>query len=565
MKYQLPPPLGHAVPVSKEHAISVHFPAWADVAGYGAGKAEVSEALQNGYPRTFLHKCVREFFDTCIRNLPTPAESIAVFPDYDSAADCRSFLLDKTLNPDGAVDEKDTSLFAVKLSKGPSQSEVDFSYIPQLYAVTHPHSAESVKMTFWRLNGRGISSRLAKQCLQCIEFQLEPTAGPLQDSPSTRDLALYETLRKRVADLLSRAPIDATKNTLPTSNDVYLSASGMAALYHVNQALLRWRSDDIVMLGFPYELSIKMIETIGVPYHLYSYGLDKDIDNLEALLIERAKEGRKIQSVWCECPNNPVLRTPDMHRVRDLANKYDFVFVVDDTIGSAANIDVSDVADVIVTSLTKNFSGYADVLGGCVTLNPKFPHYQELSTVFAATHVNNLYAEDAIQLELNSRNYLERFTQQNRTAAYLIDFLHPYIADPSSGLNAIYSPRVCWSRENYCSFMRPATEEFEPGFGSVFGVDFENVEQAAAFFDNFPVCKGPSFGANVTIALPYVQLVMQNQKEWAKGHGLNETLIRISIGLEDPELLLGHIKRALQAANDAKTQCCSTCQEHDLH
>jgi cystathionine gamma-synthase len=299
----------------------------------------------------------------CLRNLPTPAESIAVFPDYYSAGDCRAFLIDKKLNPDGAVDEKDTSIYAVNLSKGPSQSEVDFSYIPQLYAVTHPRSAEGQKMTFWRLNGRGISSRLAKQCLGCGQCQLEPIAGPLEGSPSTQDLPLYDTLRKRVADLLSRAPINP-KKPLPTSNDVYLSASGMAALYHVNQSLLRWRSDDIVMLGFPYELSIKMIETIGVPYHLYSYGLDKDIDNLESLLITRAKEGRKIQSVWCECPNNPVLRTPDMRRVRDLANKYDFLFVVDDTIGSAANIDVSDVADIIVTSLTKNFSGYADVLGG---------------------------------------------------------------------------------------------------------------------------------------------------------------------------------------------------------
>jgi cystathionine gamma-synthase len=286
-----------------------------------------------------------------------------VFPDYDSAADCRSFIMDKNLHADEAVDDKDTSLFAVKISKGPSQSETDFSYIPQLYAVTHPHGAEAQKMTFWRLNGRGISSRLAKQCLQTMDCQLVPVAGPLQDSPSTRDLPLYDTLRKRVADLLARAPINPDK-ALPTSDDVYLSASGMAALYHVNQSLLRFRRDDIVMLGFPYELSIKMIEMIGVPYHLYSYGLDKDIDNLEALLIERAKEGRKIQSVWCECPNNPVLRTPDMHRVRALADKYDFLFVVDDTIGSAANIDVTDVADIIATSLTKNFSGYADVLGG---------------------------------------------------------------------------------------------------------------------------------------------------------------------------------------------------------
>lgn len=185
-------------------------------------------------------------------------------------------------------------------------------------------------------------------------------------------------------------------------------------------------------------------------------------------------------------------------------------------------------------------------------MNPYFDHYNELSAIFAATHVNNLYAEDAIQLELNSRNYLERFTQQNRTAAYLIDVLFPYIADPNSPLTAIYSPRVCWSRKNYCRFMRPATDEFEPGFGSVFGVDFDSNVTASAFFDNLPVCKGPSFGANVTIALPYIQLVMQNQKDWARGHGLNETLVRISVGLENQEVLLRHIKKALQAANEAK-------------
>ncbi|OAA35705.1 Cys/Met metabolism, pyridoxal phosphate-dependent enzyme [Beauveria brongniartii RCEF 3172] len=571
-KFQSPPPLGHAVPPSKEHAISVHFPAWADVAGYGAGSKEVTESLQNGYPRTFLHKYVQEFFKLCLRDLPPSVESIAVFPDYNSAVDCQSFLLNKTLNPEGAVDETDTSLFAVQLSRGPSQSEADFSCIPQLYAVTHPRRAEAVKMTFWRLNGRGISSRLAKQGLQCSKCQMTSVTGSLPAPPSTHRLLAYDTLRKRVANLLSRAPINTNK-PLPGSNDVYLSASGMAALYHVNQALLRWRSADIVMLGFPYELSIKMIEMVGVPYHLYSFGTDRDIDNLEELLIARAKEGRKIQSVWCESPNNPVLRTPDMLRVRALADKYDFLFVVDDTIGGAANIDVTDVADIIATSLTKNFSGYANTLGGSrltgqidsVVVNPNFHYYQELTTVLTATHVNNLYAEDALQLESNSRNYLERFTQQNKTAAYLIDFLFPYVADPKSALTTIYSPRVCWSRENYCKFMRPATEEFEPGFGSVFGVDFETTVQASAFFDNLPVCKGPSFGANVTIALPYVQLVMQKQKEWARGHGLNETLIRISIGLEDPEVLLEHIKGALQAADEAKLQGYSNGKAHDLH
>ena len=97
--------------------------------------------------------------------------------------------------------------------------------------------------------------------------------------------------------------------------------------------------------------------------------------------------------------------------------------------------------------------------------------------------------------------------------------------------------------------MRPKTSDFAPGFGGVLAVSFKTVTAAAAFFDNLEVYKGPSFGANVTIAIPYVQLVFQKEKDWASSHGLDETLVRISVGLEDKEALLGCVKTALQAAD----------------
>jgi cystathionine gamma-synthase len=48
--------------------------------------------------------------------------------------------------------------------------------------------------------------------------------------------------------------------------------------------------------------------------------------------------------------------------VRKLADKYDFVVVVDDTIGSSSYVDVLGVADVVITSLTQSFNSFADVL-----------------------------------------------------------------------------------------------------------------------------------------------------------------------------------------------------------
>lgn len=71
-----------------------------------------------------------------------------------------------------------------------------------------------------------------------------------------------------------------------------------------------------------------------------------------------------MQAIWCECPSNPLLRTVDLQRLRQLANQHEILVVVDDSIASFANVNLLDVADIIVSSLSKYFSGYADVMAG---------------------------------------------------------------------------------------------------------------------------------------------------------------------------------------------------------
>lgn len=57
-----------------------------------------------------------------------------------------------------------------------------------------------------------------------------------------------------------------------------------------------------------------------------SASTESDIDELERILIEKSRMGQKIQSVWCECPNNPMLRTANLERVRKLADETWFHF-----------------------------------------------------------------------------------------------------------------------------------------------------------------------------------------------------------------------------------------------
>lgn len=78
----------------------------------------------------------------------------------------------------------------------------------------------------------------------------------------------------------------------------------------------------------------------------------------------RCNEGGKYLAVFCEFPGNPLLKSPDLRRLRSLADHHDFAIVVDETIGNFMNVNVLPYADVVVSSLTKVFSGDSNVMGG---------------------------------------------------------------------------------------------------------------------------------------------------------------------------------------------------------
>lgn len=118
---------------------------------------------------------------------------------------------------------------------------------------------------------------------------------------------------------------------------------------------------------FPYTDTLKILEKWGPGCHFFGHGLDNDIDDLEVLLQEQsAKDPSKppILALFTEIPSNPLLRCADLPRLRALADKYDFLIVIDETIGNFVNVEVLPYADIVVSSLSKVFSGDSNVMGG---------------------------------------------------------------------------------------------------------------------------------------------------------------------------------------------------------
>ncbi|KAJ2811268.1 Cystathionine gamma-synthase, partial [Coemansia furcata] len=235
-------------------------------------------------------------------------------------------------------------------------------------------------------------------------------------------------LRRRIAGALSeeeqRQGAQVERNvTGLTSDDVYLVATGMSAVYYTHLALLGMRGGKSVCFGFPYTDTLKILEKFGPGAYFLGHGEGSDYDELEHLLERHAKSQDPIQAIFTECPSNPLLKTADLSRLRELADRYAVALVVDETIGSFANVDVLGWADVVVSSLTKVFSGDSNVMGGSIVLNPNRALYFPLRAAMDTVFEDLMWCEDAVFLERNSRDFMKRVPAINRNALAVAEML----------------------------------------------------------------------------------------------------------------------------------------------
>jgi cystathionine gamma-synthase len=407
---------------------------------------------------------------------------------------------------------------------------------------------------YWIHSGNAISSRLAEACLQHIESLKElPSDSP---DAEVKEGAAHGKLRERIAELIERAPAGPVREKKVEKEDVYLFKTGMTAIWAPHQYLLS--SDKFngttVLFGFAFHSTIHVFECWGPGVKFFGRGDAEDLDALEVFLKEEKKEGRKVHALWTEFPANPLLTSPDLTRLRKLADEYNFVLAVDDTIGSFCNVDVLGEADMVVTSLTKSFSGYADVMAGSVVLNPSSRIYPELKSLFEKNYVNDFYIGDAEVLEENSRDYMSRSTILNNNAEKLVEYLQSLTSDPKSSVTKLYYPSVNPTAANYQARMRQKTSDFTPGYGCLFSVEFDTVERAKAFYDNLNVHQGPHLGAHLTLAIPYAKALYLKELDKVAPYGMKETQVRIAVGLEETEILLEEFRIALKKADALKVK-----------
>jgi len=387
--------------------------------------------------------------------------------------------------------------------------------------------------------GRNLNAEYAAKAKRAIRRRI---SGCLtEDSELDDALAASNSLQQKVQQS-DHTESERFRNV--SEDDVYLYPTGMSAIFNAHQLVMeeaRIRGKPplkSICFGFPYIDTLKVLEKWGPGAKFYGNGTDEDLDDLE----QRLKDGERFAALFTEFPSNPLLRSPNMARIRELANKYDFVVVVDETVGNYINISVLPHADVVVSSLTKIFTGECNVMGGSLVLNHSQRLFQNLKNALQQQYEDNYWAEDAVFMERNSRDFVSRIERINVNAEGLANAL-----SKSPFVKEVYYPNLVPSKKYYDACKTP-----NGGYGGLLSVTFHNIEHAPIFFDNLATQKGPSLGTNFSLSCPFVLLAHYNELDWVRQFGVDPYLVRISIGLEEPAEMIAICDKALKAITESQ-------------
>ncbi|KAI9685276.1 MAG: hypothetical protein M1822_004649 [Bathelium mastoideum] len=590
--------VGETIPALTPHAVSVSLPTWSSNVGYEEGEEWVLSKMKTGYPRFFINKSIERFADAIAKKHGIPGEKAMLVPSRAIAQRCLDFI--RSQYP--IVQSSKFRILDFVPNSTAAQADSPPKVLPRVTAVIFPEQCFPAAKTFWQHSGDGISSRRAEFCHKAFidgtllekgnaENAALMSKGPrrYQKHPSVdrKDLSkesLNEdvngasdgqehvqfveerfgrnldvarsnnaklAVRRRIAGSLTAdvepevalnlAPDEGRRRNVAgfSEDDIYLYPTGMSAIFNTHRSMRKARGEmKSIDFGFPYIDTLKVLEKFGPGCVFYGLGESSDLDDLE----KRLEDGERFLALFCEFPGNPLLKTPDLARIRRLADKYDFGVVVDETIGNFLNVHVLPYADVVVTSLTKIFSGDSNVMGGAAMLNTKGRYYGLLKQTWQAEYEDNYWPEDAIFLERNSRDFVSRIDRVNHNAETICDILraHPQIKQ-------VNYPKYSSTRHFYEACRNPTG-----GYGGLLSCTFYSLPEAVAFYDNLDTAKGPSLGTNFTLASPFVILAHYNELDWAESYGAERNLIRFSVGLEEEEELTRKFRKALGAMEKAK-------------
>lgn len=310
-------------------------------------------------------------------------------------------------------------------------------------------------------------------------------------------------------------------------------SSGMAAISAAIMTVAG-AGDHVVALESMYSTTTSLLNHLEDRFGLEVTYVDATRpENYEAAIKENTR------LLWIETPSNPVLNITDISAVAEIARAHGIVAVADNTFATPFNQNPLDLGvDAVVHSATKYLGGHSDLTAGLLAGRTEIVEEARLKTT--RYFGGNIAPQVAWLLMRGIKTLAVRMRQHNLNASAIANMLldHPKVRSVSyPGLGS-----------------HPGNETAKRqmrGFGGMVSFDVGGADNGRRFVNGLTLCSiATSLGGVETIVQHSASMTHASlSPEERERAGISDGLIRMSVGIEDPDDLIEDISKALENCN----------------
>ncbi|MCY7410218.1 MAG: cystathionine gamma-synthase [Chitinophagales bacterium] len=351
------------------------------------------------------------------------------------------------------------------------------------------------------------------------------TSTYVQEAPGKHKGYEYARTQNPTRDVLQE-----NLAALENGNHALCFASGLAATDAVVKLLNSGDevicSDDVY--GGTYRIFTKVFERYGIKFKFIPL---TDASDFAKHITPATK------MVWLETPSNPMMSIIDIEEIASIAHQTDMLVCVDNTFASPYLQNPLDMgADIVIHSVTKYLGGHSDVVMGALVMNQEqiFEQLKFLQNACGAIPSPH----DCFLVLRGVKTLHIRMDRHCVNAAKVVDFLlsHPKV-------DKVYYPGIP-SHKNHLIAKKQMR-----GFGGMisFTLKGNNIDDAMKVLSGtklFSLAESLG-GVESLIGHPASMTHASIPKEEREQRGLLDSLIRLSVGIEDVGDLIGDLQQAI--------------------
>ncbi len=307
-------------------------------------------------------------------------------------------------------------------------------------------------------------------------------------------------------------------------------ATGLAATDAVMKLLKP--GDEVLasndLYGGTYRIFTKIYQEFGIRFHFVKIQSGADV---EPYLNSKTK------LIWIETPTNPLLQIVDIASVGEVARSKGILFAVDNTFATPfLQNPLSLGADIVMHSLTKYMAGHSDVVMGALVVKDDELH-QKLAFIQNASGATP-GPMDCFLVLRGLKTLHVRMERHCRNAAEIARFLyhHPKVGH-------VYYPGL----EHHVGHALAASQMNDFGGMVSFTLKNDNLAEAVRVMENLEIFTlAESLGGVESLCTHPASMTHASiPREERERNGLKDTLIRLSVGLEDIRDLKADLEKAI--------------------